>query len=55
MIIGRDLMTELGMQIDFKSKMLYWDGAELEMKEFSSKTPTPKEIKATLKKLQNQK
>ena len=50
MIIGCDLMTALGTTIDFESKMLCWEGAKLEMKEFSSKTPTRKEINAVLKK-----
>ena len=48
MIVGRDLMTSLGIQIDFQDKKLKWDGAELEMRDFNSKTPSRKEIKATL-------
>ena len=40
MIIGRDLMTSIGIQIDFQNKMLKWDGAELEMRDFSLTTPT---------------
>ena len=50
MIVGRDLMTSIGIQIDFQNKMLRWDGVELEMRDFSSTTPTRKEIKATLQK-----
>ena len=30
MIVGRDLMTSLGIQLDFQDKKLKWDGAELE-------------------------
>ena len=42
MIIGRDLMTILGIKIDFQNKMIDWEGMELEMKEFNSKKPTCK-------------
>ena len=49
MIIGRDLMTALGIQIDFQEKKLKWDGAELEMRDFRSKKPTRKEIKTVLR------
>ena len=49
MIIGRDLMTALGIKLDFEEKKLTWDGAELEMRDFRSKTPTRKEIKAVIK------
>ena len=48
MIVGRDLMTSLGIQIDFQDQKIKWDGAELEMREFSSKKPSRKEIKAML-------
>lgn len=48
MIIGRDLMTALGIVLDFKNKTVEWEGAELEMRDFDSEKPTRKEIKAAL-------
>ena len=33
MIIGRDLMVQLGLLANFKHKFLQWDGATLPMKE----------------------
>ena len=49
MIIGRDLMTELGINIDFKNRKILWDGLELEMRDFKSKNPSSREVKAILK------
>ena len=36
MIIGRDLMVQLGLTADFNHQVLQWDGATLHMKEPSS-------------------
>ena len=33
MIIGRDVMAQLGLQADFKHQVLQWDGATVHMKE----------------------
>ena len=33
MIIGHDLMVQLGLSADFKRKVLKWDGVTLPMKE----------------------
>ena len=33
MIIGRDLMVQLGMTADFKFQFLQWDGTTLHMKD----------------------
>ena len=33
MIIGRDLMAQLGLTADFKRQVLQWDGATAHMKE----------------------
>ena len=33
MIIGRDLMVQLGLMADFKRQVLQWDGATVHMKE----------------------
>ena len=32
-IIGRDMMVQLGLTSDFKRQLLQWDGATLNMKE----------------------
>ena len=36
MIIGRDLMVQLGLKDDFKRQFLQWDGATVRKKETSS-------------------
>ena len=36
MIIGRDLMVQLGLSADFKHQILQWHGVTLPMKEPSS-------------------
>ena len=33
MIIGRDLLTELGMVLNFQEKTVYWDKDTLRMRE----------------------
>ena len=33
MIIGRDLMVQLGLTADFKRQVLQWDGTTVPMKE----------------------
>ena len=33
MIIGRDMMVQLGLTADFKRQVLQWDGATVNMKE----------------------
>ena len=33
MIIGRDLMVQLGLTADFKRQVLQWDGATVHMKD----------------------
>ena len=48
MIIGRDLMTELGLILNFNEKKIIWDGIELEMRDFNSKKPSRKEIKRVM-------
>ena len=35
MIIGRDLMVQLGLVVDFKSQFFQWDGTTVHMKETS--------------------
>ena len=35
-IIGRDLMVQLGITDDFKRKVLQWDGATVHMKDSSN-------------------
>ena len=36
MIIGRDLMVQLGLMANFKCQVLQWDGATVLMKEYIS-------------------
>ena len=36
MIIGRDLMVQLGLTANFKRQVLQWDGATVHMKESSN-------------------
>ena len=31
-IIGRDLMSEIGVKLDFKNKLVQWDGMSVDMK-----------------------
>ena len=47
MIIGRDMMTELGITLDFHNKKIVWADAECEMRDFTKKL-TPSEIKSTI-------
>jgi hypothetical protein len=35
MIIGRDMLTDLGIDIRFSDNVISWDGAEMPLKEFS--------------------
>jgi hypothetical protein len=35
MIIGRDMLTDLGIDIRFSDNVIGWDGAEMPLKEFS--------------------
>ena len=35
MIIGRDIMVQIGLMEDFKPQLLQWDGATVNMKEHS--------------------
>jgi hypothetical protein len=37
MIIGRDMLTDLGIDIRFSDNVIGWDGAEMPLKEFSGK------------------
>ena len=36
MIVGRDLMVQLGLTADFKRQVLKWDGATVHMKDLRS-------------------
>jgi hypothetical protein len=41
MIIGRDMLTDLGIDIRFSDNVISWDGAEMPLKEFSGGKCSP--------------
>jgi hypothetical protein len=41
MIIGRDMLTDLGIDIRFSDNVIGWDGAEMPLKEFSGGKCSP--------------
>ena len=35
MVIGRDIMSELGMDLSFNKKTMIWEGIEIPMRDFN--------------------